>query len=416
MPYNTINNDIQLLKYLIIIILFLPKYLQAWELSGYVGVESLGFLVAPLNDQQHTHYLSGVIQPELIHQWDNSQQQFAFEPFYRYSQFDNRRTHFDIRELNWLKISDNWELRIGISRVFWGSTESEHLVDIVNQTDLVEDLNMEAKLGQPMVNLTLIREWGNLSMFLLPGFRERTFSGSEGRFNSSPSLDVANTQFGGQGIAKELSFATRWSKSLGNWDWGLSGFHGISREPSVLYVPSITGLKIVPQYPKIQQVGLDLQVVQENLIWKLESIVRSGQGPTYNASVGGLEYGFYSIFDSNVDLGLVTEYMYDTRGTRPFKLELEELTKSHQLIVFQNDFTTGIRIGLNDTQNSEAFIGGTFDVTTSEKFYTMNVKRRLIDNIQMRVEVKFYNNKVINDATYFLRGDNYIRTDLNYLF
>jgi hypothetical protein len=145
------------------VLFFLQSYaVIAWELSGYVGIESLGFFQNPVDNQQHSHYLSGVLQPQLVHEWDDGQQSFAFVPFYRYSQYDDRRTHFDIRELTWLKVAEKWELRVGFRKVFWGVTESEHLVDIVNQTDLVENLDMEDKLGQPMVNLALIRDWERL--------------------------------------------------------------------------------------------------------------------------------------------------------------------------------------------------------------------------------------------------------------
>ncbi len=407
------KKHINSLIFLVVALLFVSP-IHAFELSGVVGLENLGFLEAPLNNQQHSNYLSGVIEPKLTHEWDDSKQMFTFEPFYRYSQYDNRRTHFDIRELNWLNISDTWELRVGISRVFWGTAESEHLVNIVNQTDLVEDLTMEEKLGQPMVNLSLIRDWGTLNLFVLPGFRERTFSGSQGRFNFNPPLDVENSQFGAQGFKKETSYATRWSKSLGDWDLGLSHFYGTSREPSIIPSTNSTGgLNFVPQYPIIHQGGLDLQVTKERWLWKLESIIRSGQGPSYNASVGGLEYSFYGVFDSKVDVGLITEYMYDSRGTRAITL----LNQPNQLIFFQDDFMTGVRVNFNDEQSSEALASGTFDRTTGEKFYGLTIKRRLVDNIKMLFEMRFYNNNAsINDATYFLRRDNYIRSELNYYF
>ena len=84
---------------------------------------------------------------------------------------DDRRSHFDVRELMYQRVFDDFELRAGLGRVFWGVTESYHLVDIINQTDLVEDIDLEDKLGQPLVNLTLIRDWGALDLFALPGCR-----------------------------------------------------------------------------------------------------------------------------------------------------------------------------------------------------------------------------------------------------
>ena len=63
--------------------------------------------------------------------------------------------HGDIRELAYVHASDDWELRLGIRKEFWGVTEFQHLVDVINQTDGVEDFDGEDKLGQQMVNLII---------------------------------------------------------------------------------------------------------------------------------------------------------------------------------------------------------------------------------------------------------------------
>ena len=81
----------------------------------------------------------------------------------------SRRTHADLREAYFLifgEIGDGeWELRVGIDQVFWGVTESQHLVDVVNQIDLVEHPNGVSKLGQPMVNITWSSDWGDSGVF-----------------------------------------------------------------------------------------------------------------------------------------------------------------------------------------------------------------------------------------------------------
>ena len=71
---------------------------------------------------------------------------FALEVFARADENDEERNHFDIAELYWTLPSDEWELLIGINKVFWGVTESAHLVDIINQTDQVESFTGEEKL------------------------------------------------------------------------------------------------------------------------------------------------------------------------------------------------------------------------------------------------------------------------------
>ena len=56
---------------------------------------------------------------------------------------DSSRSHFDLRELNYLWLGDAGELSVGIGKVFWGVAEFVHLVDIINQTDLVENIDEE---------------------------------------------------------------------------------------------------------------------------------------------------------------------------------------------------------------------------------------------------------------------------------
>ena len=90
-----------------------------------------------------------------------------FHPYTVFSrdQNDDERTHFGLREFNILRVDDRWELRLGIGEVFWRVTESQHLVDVINQTDFLEDIDREDKLGQPMIHLILLQEKGTLEFF-----------------------------------------------------------------------------------------------------------------------------------------------------------------------------------------------------------------------------------------------------------
>lgn len=86
---------------------------------------------------------------------------------------------------------------------FWGVAEARHLVDIINQTDEVENFDREDKLGQPMINLALINNWGTLDFFLLTGFRDRTFPGREGRLRTFPEIDVGEERYEKHGFEKK---------------------------------------------------------------------------------------------------------------------------------------------------------------------------------------------------------------------
>jgi hypothetical protein len=120
-----------------------------------------------------------------FNEWDNKTKSFSFKPFFRVDNMDDARTHFDIREAVWSAQYGTEAkpigIKIGIDKVFWGTAESHHLDDVINQTDLVEDISFEYKLGQPMARLTLQRDWGTFDFFVLPWFRERTFTSINGR-------------------------------------------------------------------------------------------------------------------------------------------------------------------------------------------------------------------------------------------
>ena len=62
---------------------------------------------------------------------------------------------------------------------------------IVNQTDAVESTDGEGKLGRPMLLALFLLDWGALFLFLLPGSRERIFTGSQGRLRPTLHVDVS---------------------------------------------------------------------------------------------------------------------------------------------------------------------------------------------------------------------------------
>lgn len=382
-----------------------------WEFSGYVGVESLGFIETPLDNRQHSHYFSGVIAPEFYRSWDNGSQSFTFVPFYRYSQHDSRRTHFDIRELTWLKSADTWELRTGFRQVFWGVTEGFHLIDIINQADFVEDIDGEQKLGQPMINLALIQDWGTIDLFLLPGFRERTFAGPEGRLRTHPATAVGDAQFERHGFEKHMAYAIRYSHTFGDWDVGLAHFYGTGRQPTMLpEFNQFGGIeRIIPLYENINQTSIDIQTIQGSWLWKLEALMRSGQGDRFYAATGGVEYTLFDFFESGIDLGLIAEYMYDSRGYNNY----QALT---QQTIFQDDFLAAVRLGFNDIQNTQLLAGVIFDRTRNSKIYNIEASRRLGENWTADLQIRLFRGIPNTDPLIMFSADDHVRFQLNYHF
>jgi len=185
------------------------------SLSGVVAVELRTFPFNPdFADQKKSTFSPAlIIEPELIYNWNDGKDRFTFKPYLVLDKDDNNRSHFDIRELSFLHQGDGWDVLVGVSKVFWGVTESRKLVDIVNQSDSVLEGDNEDKLGQPMINLNVESGWGALSLFALPGFRERTFPGDDNRFRGPLPIADDNPSFESGAGKSRVDFAAGLAES-----------------------------------------------------------------------------------------------------------------------------------------------------------------------------------------------------------
>lgn len=375
-----------------------PAFAQDYStrLSGFLAAELRAFVNdAQFDDQFDGLQPSAIIQPEWTLVFDNSDDLISFIPFARLDSRDNRRTHLDIREAYWLHVSADYELLAGVNRVFWGVAEFRHLVDIINQTDLVEDIDGEDKLGQPMINLATHRDWGSLNFFLMPWFRERTFPGKDGRLrlplvtDGDPDYDASNDQH-------HIDVALRYSHYLGPWDFGVYYFNGTGREPRFLI--NDNGTRLVPFYDLIEQVGTDIQLTLEGWLWKFEGLWRSQNNDHFWATVGGLEYTLYQIFESNADLGLLLEYSWDGRDSDP-----EEAPP----IVFDDDVFLGSRLTLNDVQDSELLVGFVIDRDSHASQLSVEAERRLDNHWKLELESRWFLNSGEDIAVAF-KDDSYV--------
>jgi len=394
--------------------------LGALEVSGRVEIEPRAFLHAPEHPPQERHGLSFAIQPEFYQAFDDNRQSLLFTPFLRVDSADDRRSHFDVRELMYQRVFDDFDLRAGIGRVFWGVTESYHLVDVINQTDLVENVDLEDKLGQPLVNLSFARDWGVLDLFVLPGFRERTYPGREGRLRSEPFVDTSRATYESGAGRDRVDFAMRWSHAIGDFDIGVAHFRGTSREPRLLPLglcadrqpapPSGCAragssptppaeVVLAPHYDVVRRTSLDLQATKEAMLWKAELLHESGPEDAYLAWVAGFEYTWFGIRGSDSDLGLLVEHLFDGRGGRaPHPLE--------------NDLFAGVRLGLNDEASTELVAAIIADAEGDATALTLEASRRIRDDWRVELEARAWNGVERDDPMAPLRRDDYIQLTL----
>jgi hypothetical protein len=370
--------------------------------SGHVAAEATGYVNSPQYDGQERNDFSISLQPE-FYQELTSNSSLTIELFGRYDQADTRRSHFDIRELNYLYAKNIWEFRVGVSKVFWGTTEFIHLVDVINQTDLVESMLGEDKLGQPMVHLAVISDFGVIDLFVLPGFRERTFAGKGGRLRSPLLVEFDDVQFEHADAERHVDVAARFSGSNGPMDFGISHFIGTNREPEFLFDINQGGNQIlIPYYRQINQTGVDLQLVAGEWLINAESIYRTNENESFFAGVGGFEYSFYGIAGSSLDLTMIGLFAYDERG--------QEKT------AFQSDAMLGFRIGLNDVSDTQLLGGISRDLESDGTFFQMEIERRLGSSWKAHLESLFFINQSDEDVMHYFSDDDYLRIMLEYYF
>ena len=372
----------------------------AWDWAGNMAVEGRTFFQSPLDPRQYDNDASISLEPELAREWHDGRDIFVFRPFGRLDARDEERSHWDIRELHWTHVGDGWETLVGVSRVFWGVTEAWHLVDVINQTDLVEDPDAEDKLGQPMVKLSLEQDWGTLDLFLLPGFRERTFPGADGRIRTHPRVDTDLTSYQSGREWKRVDLAARWSRYIGEWDIGLSLFHGTGRDP--LLLPAVNGKGeqvLAPYYELIDQASLDLQATLGQWLWKLEALYRHSDNDSFYAWTGGFEYTIVGVADSAADLGLLAEVLYDQRGDQ-------------SATPFNHDAFLALRWTANDEQSSELLAGFIVDWKYGSTLLNLEGSRRFGQRWKASLVLRAWLNTDERGLLYPFRNDDYLQLEL----
>ena len=348
-------------------------------------------------------------------------------PFARYDQHDHERSHMDLREAKYRYLSGPFELTFGADKEFWGVTEFLHLVDIINQTDNVESVDGEAKLGQPMVKLAYTSPYGTLTAYHLPVFRIRQFGDPiTARPNFGYLVDDNTTLFeSGKtgGDARRVDdYALRYKNSFGLFDLGLSWFDGTAREPQLLFTsqPRLDNNLPVMQayYADYAQAGLDVQATLGSWLLKLEAIsgtqnrftgtIKTITSPieevTAARATGGIEYTFYNLFGSGTDLGLVSEYLWDER----------EADAPHP---FGNELGIGLRWTANDTQSTAILVGGFVDLDSDSTALSIEAERRIGASYKATLEARMQSKARETDGFALANKDeDFIRLRFGYYF
>ncbi len=375
------------------------------EFTGYVAAEVRAFFDASAHlDQKPARVQPALLlQPEYRYDFNDGDDRLTLIPFVRLDATDRDRTHGDLREANWQHLGSDWDLTVGLGKVFWGVTESRHLVDIINQTDALEDPDEEDKLGQPLINLNYFTDWGTFGVFYMPAFRQRPFPGRDGRLRSAIPVDDDHPDY--ESDLRELhpDAALRWSHSIEDWDVGIYHFHGTGREPRTpLGVEPSLRPRLVPTYDIIDQTGLDVQLTQGAWLWKGEAISRWNNGDNqFFASVAGFEYTFFGVFESDADIGLLVEYLWDGRNS------------TAPVTSADNDVFGGVRLTMNDVDDTSFLIGVAVDKKTQATSLAIEAERRIGDDWKIELEASGFFGVPVEDVPLSgFRKDDFVQIRL----
>ena len=377
------------------IVSILSSQIIIGEIIGEISFDNRYFFDIGLEEQKKNH-TSFSISPEIFK--DDSDRVFHFKAKVRKDSEDSRRNLNDIQEFYLINILKDKEIKFGISKEFWGVTETSHRVDIINQTDFTEGFDGEEKLGQPMIKISLEKQWGLLDFYALLGFRERNFSGNKGRLRMPAYISEKDSLYSSSSKNKRTDFAIRWSNYYDDLDIAISHFSGTSREPRLLPLADEVNA-LVPVYDVIDQTGLEIQYLLDSLAFKGEIISRSGQGERFTAATYGFEYTQVGFLQTRIDLGWVVELNHDDR--------LEN-----------SPFVLGTRFSFNDIYDSQILSGFIINDKSKELSFLLEASRRIGECCLLSLEGVYFDDTDEDNGQQKLfqafREDDFLRAEFIY--
>ncbi|MEN7344219.1 MAG: hypothetical protein AAAFM81_14810 [Pseudomonadota bacterium] len=365
---------------------------HAVDYEGELGASARWFVQSTDDPRQSVQDFSVSGELRLNHRFDDRRQSFDLAITGRIDSDDGERSQWDIGTLTWRYQWRHAAVSVGLDKVFWGTTESLHLVDVINQTNRVDELDGDSKLGQPMLRLSFTPGRHELDLFVLPRFREQRLPGSRGRLRGPLQLIDANPGFESDKGNQHLDLAVRYGSYIGGLSYALSHFSGTARTPLLRLSPSQTPFELPtlrPLYFLTDRTGLELSLVTGDWLWKLEALSARDDLQRYLAAVGGFELTLPAIAGTSMDLGLILEYQYDSRSS-------DRLLQS--VSVANDDLVAGLRIGANDFAGSELLALYSYDRQSNGRIASIEASRRFGNNWRGSLEARFFSGQSDVDA------------------
>jgi hypothetical protein len=157
----------------------------------------------------------------------------------------------------------------------------------------------------------------------------------------------------------------------------------------------------------MDQLGVDVQATLGDWLWKFEGVYRSTTQQDFWASQAGFEYSFIGVFESAIDLGMLMEHSWDSRG---------EASISEPSSLLQNEVFFGARLAFNDMQSSELLMGFSCDLDHTAYSFLIEANRRFGDDIMISVDMRLLQTDDKQDLLYALRYDDHAQLTIAWYF
>ena len=293
-----------------------------------------------------------------------------------------------------------FDVFLGNRQEFWGKAESKNVVDLINQSDAAANEGKSGKLGALSISAERYVDIGDLQLWYISGFREKTFNDRDA--HPSIGLTVNSAQYARKDGKNADDFAVRLSSFVGDWDLAGSVFYGTARDPILTLAVGRKALN--PYYALQKSIGLEAQYTGDVTLLKWESLhgTQSSLIGTHNfsAAVAGIEYTYYRSFETKLDIGLIGEIQHDDRPQAA-----------------ANQFgVAGVRLVFNDIADSNILFLLSADSKTDQSIVSLEASQRINDVTSVKLTSQFYNARTATSAYGQLSDDDAVTLTLNMFF
>ena len=380
-----------------IIFFFLVALLHAshtnaldFKAYGFIQPESSIYINGDGRHEQDNYNTSLFGKGTFVSYLQNGDAKFTISAIGRFDQSDDQLRYLDFQKFKYEYYFDDVTLKVGNEIVFWGVNETFNIVDIINQSNLAENISGTKKLGQPMASISYSQDYGTFDIYLMPYFRERPFSGKEGRPRLLFEVDKNSITYESSAKKRKIDFALRYSTVIDDLDIGLSHFYGNNRTP--VLSPNPLTLKFDSHYPVLSQTGVDIQATKGPWLYKLETVSAKEGSERHLGAAGGIEYTYYGIRNTQSDLGVIVEYAFDDRNDNPFN----------------NEGIIGLRWSMNDVKSSSLLAGYLFDMRGNSNRFQAEFEQRINDNLKLFLDLSLNGSIDGTDFTHQFKEDSQI--------